>query len=75
MRLIDYMRERALDDAGFAKLFNTGLPPALRCTEHAVKKWKYGERIPGADRIAIIERATKGAVSLQDWISETAASA
>lgn len=75
MRIIDYMRERGLDDAGFAARFNDGLPAADHCSVYAVKKWKYGERVPDAGRILRIEAITEGLVALRDWQRRGAATA
>lgn len=72
MRLIDYMRAEQLDDVQFAKLFNDGLAKDRRVTESAVKKWKYGERMPGALTIIHIEAITNGKVKLRDWASDRA---
>jgi hypothetical protein len=72
MRLIDYMRAEQLDDVQFAELYNDGLPKHRRCTEYAVKKWKYGERTPGADTIIRIETITHSNVRLRDWASDRA---
>lgn len=69
MRLIEYMRQEGLSDAAFAARFNDAMPKRQRCGEHAVKKWKYGERRPDADGILRIETITAGAVTLRDWSS------
>ena len=60
MKLIDYMRREKLDDEAMARLIG-------KCTGHAVKKWKYGERVPDAMRILRIEQVTHGRVRLRDW--------
>ena len=60
MKLIDYMRREKLDDERMSRLVGD-------CTAHAVKKWKYGERVPDASRIVRIEKVTNGRVRLRDW--------
>jgi hypothetical protein len=73
MKLLEYMREEKLDDAVFAERINEGLPSAMHCTAYAVKKWKYGERRPDADRMIRIEEISGGKVSLRDWASDAVA--
>jgi DNA-binding transcriptional regulator YdaS (Cro superfamily) len=63
MKLLDYMRRQELDDETLARRIGD-------CTAHAVKKWKYGERRPDADRILKIQKITGGHVTLRDWASE-----
>ena len=60
MRLIDYLEEHDLSDEAFALLIG-GI------TKHAVKKWRYRERVPDPVRLIRIEDVTKGAVTLRDW--------
>lgn len=67
MQLIDWMRANMLDDEAMTALVNEGVPPAEHCTVHAVKKWKYRERMPPADKIVRIEDITKKRVTLRDW--------
>lgn len=62
MKLIDYMRREKLDDQAMADRLGD-------CSAFAVKKWKYGERSPDADRILKIQKATYGRVKLRDWVS------
>lgn len=61
MRMIDWMRSENLDDQQVAKLLGN-------CSASAVKKWKYGERVPDAKRILQIESLSKGGISLTDWV-------
>lgn len=68
MKLIDYMRREGIDDDAMAKQIG-------QCTGHAVKKWKYGERVPDANRILRIERITNRKVRLRDWGSSERAGA
>ncbi len=62
MKLLDYMRAENLGDEAMACRIGG-------CSAHAVRKWKYGERSPGADRIIRIEEVTGGKVGLHDWSS------
>lgn len=61
MKLLDYMRDEKLDDDAMASRLGD-------CSGHAVKKWKYGERVPSIEVAARIERATEGRVGLRDWV-------
>lgn len=56
------MRREGIDDEAFARLVGD-------CTAHAVKKWKYGERQPPADRVIRIEEVTNGSVLLRDLVA------
>ena len=60
MKLLDYMRDRNIDDEAMAEIIGD-------CSSYAVKKWKYGERSPNANRIIRIEEVTNGLVGLHDW--------
>lgn len=59
MTFNEYMRGRC--EAEIAKLIGG-------CTEHAVRKWRYGERRPDADTMLRIEVITEGQVTLRDWV-------
>ena len=63
MHLSDYLNLANLDDAVFASMVGG-------VSKHAVKKWRYRERVPEADRIIRIEEITGGKVTLRDWRSE-----
>lgn len=63
MKLLDYMSTNDLTDEAMAERIGD-------CSASAVKKWKYGERSPDADRIIRIEEVTDGAVGLKDWAAE-----
>ena len=65
MKLLDYMRDEKLDDDAFASRLGD-------CSGHAVKKWKYGERVPSIGVAARIEAVTDGRVTLRDWVRVTA---
>lgn len=59
------MRDEKLDDDAMAARLGD-------CSGHAVKKWKYGERVPSIEVAARIERATDGRVGLRDWVRSEA---
>jgi hypothetical protein len=62
MKLDDFMRARGLDDAAMAALVGN-------CTEHAVKKWRYRERIPRRAQMARISQATGNLVTASDFFA------
>jgi hypothetical protein len=64
MKLKRYMEVNGLDDAAMSALVGDD------CTPAAIKKYKYGERIPRPDRILIIQRVTGNRVTLRDWMAE-----
>jgi hypothetical protein len=60
MTLAEYMKRASLDDATMAaKLGN--------CSAHAVKKWRYLERVPRLEQMLRIKEVTRGAVKLEDF--------
>lgn len=63
MKLIDYLKLSNLDDEAFAS--------SIGCSASAVRKWKYGERIPRRHALKRIERATNGAVTVADFFNLT----
>ncbi|CAL8981842.1 hypothetical protein RHODGE_RHODGE_04007 [Rhodoplanes serenus] len=63
MKLLDYMRREGVDDEALAARLGS-------VTAFAVKKWKYGERIPDALTIVRLEEITGGAVTLRDWADQ-----
>jgi hypothetical protein len=60
MKLEDFMRARGLDDAGMAALIG-------KVSDHAVKKWRYSERIPRTAQMNRIVQATGGLVTAADF--------
>lgn len=46
---------------------------SLGVTEHAVRKWVYGQRRPDLEMMLKIEAATESAVAVSDWVREQAA--
>jgi hypothetical protein len=63
MKLDDFMKWRNLDDAAMAQLIGD-------CTEHAVKKWRYRERIPRSAQMLRIAAATENQVTASDFYSD-----
>lgn len=61
MKLLAWMQTKRVTDAEMAQRVGD-------CTEHAVRKWKYGERLPTPEKIAKIEDVTGSAVTLRDFI-------
>lgn len=61
MTLSEYMKLHSLSDADFAA--------SLGCSEGAVKKWRYRERIPRPDQMRQISDATGGDVTANDFMS------
>ena len=66
MKLLDWLRAEKIDDRTLAERLGG-------CSSYAVKKWKYGERMPGAARIIQLEEITGGHVTLRDWVAPAAA--
>lgn len=65
MTLFDYMAKRSLTDDQMARLLGD-------CSPGAVKKWRYRERIPRPEFLIRIKEATKGKVTLEDFMREPA---
>ncbi|MGO9430586.1 helix-turn-helix domain-containing protein [Rhodoblastus sp.] len=61
MKLSAYMADNGLDDAAMAEKIG-------QCSEFAVRKWKYGERVPRPDHLRRISSATEGRVRPADFI-------
>lgn len=60
MTLAQYLRDNKLTDGTFAA--------RIGCSAGAVRKWKYGERMPRPEQIKRIADATAGAVSAIDLL-------
>lgn len=60
MRLASYLKKKGLSDKAFAALTDL----------HYTEVWNYrtGRRMPRADKVAAIEKATKGRVRAKDFI-------
>lgn len=54
------MRTRSLTDVQLAK--------QLKCSIGALRKWRYGERIPRPDQMRRIAEATEGLVTPNDFL-------
>lgn len=61
MKLLTYMADRDLDDSALAEKIGN-------CSEYAVRKWKYGERIPRLAHLIRIAEVTEGAVTANDFV-------
>lgn len=66
MRLLDFMKERGLDDAGMAGLIG-------ECTPLQVRKWKYRERTPRLPELIRIQNVTNSLVNPADFLNEVEA--
>lgn len=62
MKLGAYMRANKLDDEAMAALIGD-------CTAHAVKKWRYSERLPRSEAMRRIHDVTGGQVGPTDFFS------
>ena len=62
MDLGSFMKANGLDDVAMAALIGG-------CSASAVKKWRYGERIPRPDHLRRIADATSGQVTPNDFLS------
>lgn len=60
MRLADYMDKHGLDDPAMAGLIGDDV------SAWAVRKWRYGQRVPRRDMQKRIERVTEGVVTTAD---------
>lgn len=61
MTLNEYMKIHSLSDADLAT--------SLGCSEGAVKKWRYGERVPRRAQMLLLLEHTKGAVTANDFLA------
>lgn len=61
MKLDDFMKAEGLDDAAMAARIG-------EVSEFAVKKWRYGERMPRPGVMGRITSATHGQVTANDFI-------
>lgn len=66
MRLIDWMHETKLTDGDVAEMVGG-------VSSHAVKKWKYGERIPRRAELQRLADISEGKVSPNDFVLPPAA--
>ncbi|MER2263533.1 hypothetical protein [Methylobacterium oxalidis] len=63
MQLDAYIRENKLTDEGFARLLGPNV------SEWAVRKWRYGQRIPRLAQQLRIAEVTHGAVTANDFVA------
>jgi DNA-binding transcriptional regulator YiaG len=68
MRLIDWMREKNLSDGDVATLVGG-------VSTHAVKKWKYGERVPRRAELQRLDQVSDGQVTPNDFVLAAAGGA
>ncbi len=68
MKLIDWMRDNSADDDAMASLIGG-------VSGHAVKKWKYGERMPRRNELLRITEVTNGLVTANDFMNQAPAGA
>lgn len=61
MKLIDWMHQENFDDEKVAELHGD-------CTGYAVKKWKYGERIPRNAQMRRLTEISDGKVTANDFV-------
>lgn len=64
----EYMERSALTDEAMAGRLGG-------CTAHAVKKWRYRERVPRPAMLRRIAEVTSGAVSASDFLATEVAGA
>jgi hypothetical protein len=62
MKLTQYLREKCLDDETFASLSSGAFSP------EAVRKWRFGVRIPRPEQMRLIFELTQGAVTPNDFV-------
>ncbi len=68
MQLDAFIRDKSLTDEGFAKLLGEDV------SEWAVRKWRYGQRIPRPAMQQRIAKATEGKVTPNDFLDAVMAS-
>ncbi|WP_071000493.1 hypothetical protein [Methylobacterium sp. C1] len=68
MQLDAFIRERSLSDEGFAQILGDDV------SEWAVRKWRYGQRIPRPAMQQRIAKATEGKVTPNDFLEAVMAS-
>lgn len=59
-KLDTYLRGAGLDDEAFATMVDA--------STGAVRKWRYGERVPRPQQMVRIKQATAGAVTADDFM-------
>jgi hypothetical protein len=66
MKLLDWMQREQLDDQQVADRLNA-LPSSSNSSAAAVKKWKYGERIPRSNEMQGLFAISGGEVTANDF--------
>jgi hypothetical protein len=61
MKLSDFMKAAGLDDEALAARVG-------ECSAHAVKKWRYQERVPRPEQMRRIAEITEGKVTPNDFV-------
>lgn len=69
MKLLDYLKANSISDEDFARRVGVSISVG------AVRKWKYGERVPRLPELVRIEELTDGAVTARDFLPEISAGA
>lgn len=62
MKLGTYLKEAKLDEAAFSALSGGVFSP------EAVRKWRFGARVPRPKQMALIAQLTGGKVSANDFM-------
>lgn len=66
MQLSSYLKDAGLDDAAFAER------SAGAFSAEAVRKWRFGARMPRPNHLAMITRLTDGQVTANDFMQAAA---
>lgn len=64
MKLTSYLSDKKIDEKSFGAL--------LGVSEFAVRKWRYGQRVPSVSTIHRIAEITGGEVGFHDWLAPQA---
>lgn len=64
MKLTSYLSDNKIDEKAFGA--------QLGVSEFAVRKWRYGQRVPSVETIQRISEITGGEVGFTDWLVEQA---
>lgn len=74
MKLIDWMKSEGVDDQQLADRLTALSPdPEKSTSPSAVKKWKYGERIPRLHEMQGLHTISAGSVAPNDFYEIEAA--
>ncbi|MCX5581456.1 hypothetical protein [Kaistia terrae] len=64
MKLTSYLSDNKIDEKAFGA--------QLGVSEFAVRKWRYGQRVPNVATIQLISEITGGKVGFPDWLVDQA---